>query len=109
MKTSSFQRSSFATDSSRRALLAEQSRSGLSVPDFAAARGLSPATVYAWRRRFGLTRLRGRRRLVEVAVTPPPAPRGGLVVHLFGRHRLELPADIDDDELLRVLRLLASC
>jgi hypothetical protein len=106
MKTSS-SRSSGETDTSRRAVLAAQARSGLSVPDFAAARGLSPATLYAWRRRLGLTRPRGGRRLLEVAVAP--APRGSLVFQLFGRHRLELPADVGDDELVRLLRALAAC
>jgi hypothetical protein len=109
MKTSASPRSSVETDTSRRAVLAAQARSGLSVPDFAAARGLSPATLYAWRRRLGLTRPHHGRRLLEVAVAPPSVPRGGLVLHLFGRHRLELPPDVGDDELLRLLRLLSSC
>jgi transposase-like protein len=62
MKTSSSSRPA-ETDTSRRAVLAAQARSGLSVPGFAAAHGLSPATLYAWRRRLELTRPRGHRRL----------------------------------------------
>jgi hypothetical protein len=107
MQTPRSSRSLPDTDASRRALLDEQARSGLSVLEFAAARGLSPATLYAWRRRLGLTRPRRGRRLLEVAVTPPP--RDGLVLELFGRHRLELPRDVAHDELLVVLRALAAC
>jgi len=40
------------------ALLSEQERSGQSVRAFALARGLSPLTLYVWRRKLGRTRRR---------------------------------------------------
>ncbi len=108
MKTRTVRRSSRESESYHRTLLREQARSGQSVRGFAATRGLSAATLYSWRRRLGLTR---GRRLIEVAITdsPPRPSRGGLVLQLFGRHRLELPADVSDDELARLLRVLSSC
>ena len=108
MKTRTVRRSPRESESYHRTLLREQARSGQSVREFAAARGLSAATLYAWRRRLGLTRSR---RLIEVAITagPPRAASGGLVLQLFGRHRLELPREVSDDELARLLRVLSSC
>lgn len=111
MKTRTPRRSLRESETYHRALLREQVRSGQTVRDFAADRGLSAATLYAWRRRLGLTHARGGGRLLEVAVTDSPATAAGrgLRLELFGRHRLELPADLSDDELLRVLRALAAC
>lgn len=112
MKTRLPRRSPRESEIHHRRLLREQSRSGQSVRDFAADRGLSAATLYAWRRRLGLARPHGGRgHLLQVAVVDEPvaAPRTGLVLALFGRHRLELPRDVSHDELLAVLRALSAC
>ena len=107
MKTWTVRRSPRESESYHRRLLRAQGRSGQSVRAFAAARGLSAATLYAWRRRLGLTR----GRLIEVAITdgPPRPASGGLVLQLFGRHPLLLPRDLADDEWARLLRMLSSC
>jgi transposase-like protein len=112
MKTTPARRSPQESETYRRRLLRDQERSGQSVRDFAAERGLSCATLYAWRRRLGLARPHGAgRRLLEVALVESQehAPRSGLVLQLFGRHRLELPRDVSHDELLALLRALSAC
>jgi hypothetical protein len=126
MKSKAPRRSGSDTEKYYRDLLREQSRSGQSVRAFAAARGLSAWTLYGWRQRLGLARSRTQpasragvapkswaptSRLVEVRLggERPEERRAGLVLHVFGRHRLELPADLAEDDLRRLVRALSPC
>ena len=94
-------------------LLEEQESSGLSVAAFAEEVGVSPATLYSWRRR-----LRGEEsasRLVQVDVVddereePTETVRGGLALRVNDRFRIELPADFDGGALARLLEVLDEC
>jgi transposase-like protein len=97
------------------ALFDEFAESGQSLRAFARQRGLSEWTLYAWRRRLGLVGVQRpsqpRPRLLEVNVCPTDATvtRGGMVLHLFGRHRVELPPGFAEEELRRLVRVLSSC
>lgn len=112
------------TERHYRSLLAELARSGQSVREFAREQGLSPWTLYTWRSRLGLARGRASRRKaaggsgksatgrlleVSVAAASPPGESQGLVLCVHGRHRLELPRDIAEADLVRILRALSSC
>jgi hypothetical protein len=126
MKSKAPHRSGSDTEKYYRGLLREQSRSGQSVRAFAAARGLSAWTLDGWRQRLGLARSRTQpesragvapkswaptSRLVEVCLgeaTPAERP-SGLVLHVFGRHRVELPTDFAEDDVRRLVRALAPC
>lgn len=97
-----------------RALLERQAESGLSVTDFAATAGVSPWTLYEWRRRLAGARGGGHDatpRLVEVSVvpSPPPSMATGIGVHLRSGHRLDVRSGFDDHELRRLIGVLESC
>lgn len=98
-----------------RALFDELAESGQSLRAFARQRGLSEWTLYAWRRRLGLAGVRKPAqpppRLLEVKVFPGDTgvTRGGMILHLSGRHRVELPPGFTEEELRRLLRVLSSC
>lgn len=110
-----------------RALIAEQERSGLSVRDFARQRELSPWSLYGWRSKLGLGRMRSnvgtaptrRRRsepyrdLVVVDVVGPDARSGsresdGFELELDHGVRVHVPRGFDDGELVRLVRALRS-
>lgn len=93
-----------------RRLAEEQSRSGRSVAAFAAARGLSAATLRWWKSEL---RRRGRgavpaaapaARFVEVlAAAVPPAPTAVCEAALPNGVVLRFPADVDPARLGRLL------
>lgn len=91
-------------------LLEQQAESGLSVTNYAARVGISPWTLYQWRRRLASScdddRV-ARPKLIEVAVAQPAA--GGLVVRLDGRRSITVPSGFDADDLRRLVEVLESC
>jgi transposase-like protein len=97
--------------------LAEQASSGLSVAEYAEAIGVTASTLYQWRRRLAEGEGAGRARspfgLVEVAIEDDrgsvEAEAEHLVIRLEGGRRIEVPADFDDAELRRLVRVLESC
>lgn len=89
-------------------LLEEQSRSGLSVVEFAEEAGVSSATLYSWRRRLGSA---GRSRLVEVHVEAESreTDAGGMTLVVGERFRIELERGFDAEALEDLLGVLARC
>lgn len=98
------------TEAKWRRLIAAQSKSGLTVREFAAAEGVAAATLYWWRsklRRGG----RGGTELVPVDVVEDCADsdtpaHGGFEVHVDGVMTLRVPAGFDEGELRRLIRAL---
>ena len=95
-------------------LLEQQAESGLSVTDYAARVGISPWTLYQWRRRLASScddDRAARPKLIEVAVAQPELlAAGGLVVRLDdGRRSITVPSGFDADELRRLVEVLESC
>ena len=99
-------------------LLSEQERSGLSVRGFALARGLSPLTLYVWRRKLGRARRRrsgaaGNGGLVAVDVVERNIVSGerssGFEVSLANGHRVCVPAEFDSAGLAKLLTVLRTC
>jgi len=122
MKTKSPRRSSPAAEEHYRSLFTELSQSGQTVRSFATSRGLSAATLYAWRRRLGLANRRRpdptgsdaslvTPRLLEVGLREVGGPRvgSGIVLYLFDRHRVEVPAGFAEEDLRRLVHVLAAC
>lgn len=102
-----------------RELLSEQEASGQSLRAFAAERGLSPWTLYAWRVKLGRTRPRRGSRRGEpkdsdssfVAVDVVGGARGvsDIEVVLADGCRVCLPRDIAIEKLTQLVRSLRSC
>ncbi len=102
-----------------RAVLEAQERSGLSVSEYADEIGITPVTLYQWRRRLSAERQEGPRTdrpgqsLVRVQVRDgeqgASVRRGALVLRLKGGRSLEVPADFDADALARVVEVLEGC
>lgn len=89
-----------------RSLILAQQRSGSSVREFAAARGISAVTFYWWRRR-----LRQREGdLVAVQVVDramKPAGHGsGFELRIGDAMTLQIPPGFDEAELRRVVQVL---
>jgi len=97
--------------------LADQERRGLSVAEYAEEIGVTPATLYNWRRRLdsgpspkprveapGLVRVQVRR-----GVEVPPSRTAGLVVRVGRSRSIEVPPGFDADELRRVIEVLEAC
>jgi hypothetical protein len=81
-----------------RGLIAAQEKSGLGVREFAASRGLAPATVYWWR-----CRLRDRpAALVPASGSPTREP----FELSLGSMTLRIPAGFDEHDLRRLVRAL---
>ena len=98
-----------ATEAKWRRLISEQERSGQTVREFSTARGIAAGTLFWWRSRL---RRRGKQ-LVPVEVVDAHATRngGGVVVPCFevqldDAMSVRVPASFDEDELLRLLRVL---
>jgi transposase-like protein len=87
-----------------------QSKSGLTVREFAAAEGIAAATLYWWRskvRRDG----RGDAELVPVEVVEhradlDTAALGGFELQVDGAMTLRVPPGFDEAELRRLIRAL---
>lgn len=94
------------------AILAEQRRSGLSLPRFAALRGLGVATLRRWRRELGATPgKRGGASMVAVNVLDDDAaPNGvdGFEVRLPSGAVVFVPPTFEENALRRLLGALAS-
>ncbi len=102
-----------------RAALKEQERSGLSVSEYADEMGVTPATLYVWRRRLS-AELQGNPRadgpgqgLVRVQVRDEQQDasegRSVLVLRLNGGRSIEVPANFDTHALARVVEVLERC
>jgi hypothetical protein len=101
------------TEKDARALLAEQARSGLTLPDFARSKGLSPQRLFWWRTKFARQKAPpAPPTFVPVAVAPPPAARaaGTAAFELVLPHggTVRIPPDFAPDALARLLRVLAE-
>lgn len=120
-------RSKAETERFYRALIAEHARSGLTIREFAARRGVPTGTLSFWR--FELKRrdaLRAKRKakrkpsflpvkVVEAAQPAEPAaqlPRktaGGYEL-VLGRDRVvRVPLDFDEGRVAALVRVVASC
>ena len=96
-------------DEGVRKLLAEQEASGLSVAAFARERGVSTWTLYDGRRRLQKRKARAKARdFVQVHVRSVQAAPS-IEVELEAGMRVRVPAGFDEDELRRLLGVLASC
>ncbi len=97
------------------AALDEQEGSGLSVAEYAEGIGVTPTTLYSWRRRLessppgrqseaaGLVRVQVCSD-VDQAVTP-----AALVVRVGNDRAIEIPPGFDAEDLVRVIEVLEAC
>ena len=92
-----------------RQLLAEQKSSGLSAARFARDRGMSPWTLYKWRRRLREEEVGARGRFVEVKVVGDSRPEAKIALELPSGVRVHVPHGFEEDDLRRVLAALESC
>jgi hypothetical protein len=100
-----------------REVFARLERSGLSMKAFAAREGISYTTMQYWRRRLGGGRKKAADRQKAVVLSPvrvvPDAPvtaeRKGFEVWLSNGVSLEVPPGFDEDELRRLVGVLAGC
>lgn len=102
-----------------RAVLEAQEGSGLSVSEYAEEIGVTPATLYQWRRRLAAERQVKPRAdvpgqgLVRVQVRDEEQiasmGRAVLVLRLAGGRSIEVPADFDARALARVVEVLEGC
>lgn len=95
-------------------MLEAQVRSGLSLRSYALQRGISPWTLYSWRRRLERARpadAPSQPRLVELTLTPPAdTDRDALVVRVCAdRRSIAVPRGFDSTELRRLVEVLESC
>lgn len=97
-------------------LLTEQESSGLNLIDFARGRGLSPWTLYGWRRKLGRTRRRrraaveeGQAGFVAVDVVGAAAATSEIEVLLSDGVRVRVPRDVAIARLVELVRALRSC
>jgi len=97
-------------------LLAEQEASGQNLIDFAHGRGLSPWTLYGWRRKLGRSRRRrcaevedGEAGFVAVDVVGAAEATTGIEVQLSDGVRVRVPRDVAIARLVELVRALRSC
>jgi transposase-like protein len=92
-------------------ILAEQARSGVSVREAAWSCGVTPATLYAWRRR--LRDCGGAARgLISVDVVRDDAraaDRSGFEVVLRSGVTIRVPSDFDANALKELLKAVRAC
>lgn len=96
----------------RRSLVSDLERSGQSVIDFARERGISPWSLYRWRRRLAgdpAPVCAAKPDFVQVTIKATPAPRSAIQIELERGVRVNVPAGFDEGELRRLLEVLASC
>jgi transposase-like protein len=90
-----------------------QASSGLSVTEFAEEIGVTPTTLYQWRRRLcdSAGGDRSQAKLVEVllATTKADSAAKALVVRVPGGRSIDVPQGFDDGDLRRLLAVLESC
>jgi transposase-like protein len=98
------------------ALLSEQERGGQSVRAFALERGLSPLTLYVWRRKLGRARSRSGSAaggLVAVDVIDRHGVDSGSLtefeVLLANGTRVRVPRQFDPARLAALMAVLRSC
>jgi transposase-like protein len=99
------------TEAKWRRLIAAQSRSGLTVREFAAAEGIGAATLYWWRSKLRRDGREGTTLVpVEVIERSPQMERGaatdGFELQIDGAMTLRVPARFDEAELRRLIRAL---
>lgn len=91
-------------------LLAELEASGLSVVRFARERGLSPWTLYEWRRRLRRKEaLREREAFVELKLIREPSPATTMSIELPSGLRVHVPRGFEEADLRRLVGVLSSC
>ncbi len=109
MKITSISRADLAAYYAR--ILAEQERTGTSMRDVAQVHGVTPVTLYAWRRR-----LRSQRKapsgLLAVDVLgglEPPGASPGYEVVLPGGLTIRAPRDFDANRVRDLLEAVRTC
>jgi transposase-like protein len=96
-------------------LLTEQESSGLNLIEFSRERGLSPWTLYGWRRKLGRSRRRrradkdGEAGFVAVDVVGTAATTSEIEVLLADGMRVRVPRDLAIARLVELVRALRSC
>jgi transposase-like protein len=97
-------------------ILEAQAQSGMSLRSYALQHGISPWTLYGWRRRLAnpvaqAADAAAPPRLVELALAPPgEAHREDLVVRVCAdRRSIAVPRGFDPVELRRLVEVLESC
>lgn len=100
-------------ESKWRALIAAQERSGQSVREFAATRGVNAATLYWWRSRLRQRRRPRRQRESAVGLVPvtviegeEPTGTGDAFELQLGAMTLRIPRGFDESDLRRLLQTL---
>ncbi len=98
------------------AALADQAHRGLSMTDYADELGVTPATLYQWRRRLSAEvepefETPASLGLIEVCVegAAPTEPGAPIVVRLGRGRYVEVPPRFEDDDLIRLIELLERC
>lgn len=97
------------------AALDEQKGSGLSVAEYADELGVTPTTLYSWRRRLDSSAPGSRREasgLVRVQVcgnVERAVTHAALVVRVGADRAIEIPPGFDAEELARVIGVLEAC
>ena len=99
------------TDRDRRPILAEWCRSGLSAAEFAPRAGVSPWTLYAWRRkleRAAVSSSDGTRGFVELVAAPASTHAGTIAIELPRGIVLHIQPDFDAASLRRAVDALLA-
>ena len=99
------------------AVLFEQESGGLSVAEAAEEVGVTPATLYHWRRRLsGESRELGAdsresRGLIELSVVEKrsEAEADSFIVRIDGGRSIEVPHDFNESMLKRLVAVLEEC
>lgn len=99
------------TEAKWRRLISAQSKSGMTVREFAVAEGIAAATLYWWRSKLRRDRRDSAQLVpVEVIERSPELDRGtatdGFELQIDGTMTLRVPARFDEAELRRLIRAL---